>query len=385
MTFFSEFQSKFPATYSGQYVEAIIKSIANARISNGEKLPKILLPFFSHLKINVRNIIELSIESESSFSGSSQERRADLLVRFELTNGRTGAIFIEIKVDDKIIGSKNPGENDQLDDYLTAINSNKMMDNYFILLTAYPIEKNYLNKLKNFNQQASHLYIGDYGRNFSGIDDLSAEGMFYSYLIEKGYAMFVPNDDDKNDFLSFMIMNFLRHQSGHGRAVSDRKISNGPIVFSKLVKNWQLISYRLNACIKSNGVPAIRYLPEQIVKAKIEPQDTFVGHRMRMREARESGRMWLISEVVVKNQTRLSWTVIYSISHREENNDYNYSPINCQHVVSLRTGKDIHCEIESKKTSFHEYSNIPPEAIIDDILEAIRCIEKQVNMDLIDQ
>jgi hypothetical protein len=383
-TFFSEFQSKFPATYYGQYIEAIIKSISNARISSGEKIPRILLPFFSHLKINTKNIVEVGVDSEVIFSGGSQDRRADLLISFERSNGLSGVIFVEIKVDDKIIKSKKEDENDQLDDYLRALDIYESDEKYFILLTAHPVDRDLLKKMEAQAERSKHFYFGDYGRCLLASDHLSLEGMFFDYLIEKGYVMFKPNKEDKEDFLSFMVLNFLKHNSGHGRAVSDRKISNGPVVFSKLVKNWQLISYRLNASLKTKGGPAVRYLPEQIVKASVESKDSYIDYRLKMREVRESGRMWLFSEVVVDEQARLGWTVIYSISHGGESTATNKSPIRCQHIVSLRSGSKINFEVCAKEISFDDHSEMAPELIISEMLGMIKTIEQEVGVNLIE-
>ncbi|WP_291936227.1 hypothetical protein [Limnohabitans sp.] len=389
MNIFSEFQSKFPSKYSGQYIQEIIKSIANFELKSLDHgVPLVIKPFFKTLGINIRGVTDLTVESEIPFSGQSQDRRADLIVRFIDINKKAVSIFIEIKVDDQIIkAKKNTNElvaTDQLDDYFSWLGAPVDEIRYFILFTAHPIKANHKVKIENKNT-TRHLYFGSYHELLAdkSRNSDSMMAIFLDYLKEEGYVMYKPQENDIDDFLSFMTLNFLPHASGHGRVVSERKIANGPIVFSKLVKNWQLISGRINAKLNSKGVPAVRYLPEQVTTILPSSKNlinNFTQHRIKMRNQREFGRMWLISEVVFSGtRSRISWGLVYSILKGGTVEDDD-SKIKCQIIVSFRTGADVHCEIFGKSMKFEDYSEKDVEVIEGEIISLLEKLDQEKSL-----
>lgn len=388
MNIFSEFQSKFPSKYSGQYIQEIIKSIGIFELDSIDKgVPTIIQPFFKALNISITSVTDLSIESEIHFPGKNHDRRVDLAVKFINGGKKIVSIFIEIKVDDNIIkareGFKYVENADQLDDYISWLEKDADEDRYFILFTAHPIKES--EKIRLQNVKAKHLYFGSYSNDLLNLKNRSPDSMsaiFLNYLKEEGYVMYKPELTDKDDFLSFMTLNFLQSKSGHGRIVSARKITNGPVVFSKLVNNWQLISRRINAKLKSRGAPAIRYLPEQVTSSPpLNPDLTsnFTDHRLKMRKRREFGRMWLISEVVVHDKSRISWCLVYSISNRVEKDEA--SQISCQIIVGFRTGATIHCECVGKISTFEKYSLKNAEDIESEIIALLRDLNEKSNLD----
>jgi hypothetical protein len=175
------------------------------------------------------------------------------------------------------------------------------------------------------------------------------------------------SEDDAIDFLSFMTLNFLKHNSGHGRVVSERKISNGPIVFANLVKNWQLTSAHINSKLNTQNSPTVRYLPEQITKEHDGIiSDTYTKHRLEMRARRVFGRMWLFSEVVLEKNFRLSWGLVYTIQKGTlENQDE--PAILCQNFASIRQVSNVAFEKIGKAVSFEKHT----ENIVDKIIELI--------------
>ena len=300
------------------------------------------------------------------------------------TNEKTeqGKIFIEIKAEDEIIKSKFETGNDQLDDYLEKINDQN--ENYFLLLTAHPIPAEHSKKIHEKGRKSKHLYFSEYAALLPKIKgesekSLSIESLFTQFLIEKGYIMYQPDTDSQKDFLSFMALNFLEHQHGHGRVVSQRKISNGPIVFSKLVSNWQLISSRVNSLLARKGPPAIRYLPEQCTRNtftdyEITDKKTYTGHRIAMRKARMQGRMWISAEVVIDDPMRLGWSVIYSIQNGTKGLN-GVEAIMCKHIVSIRTHNSIHHEEIGEDMDFATYCQLTPDKVIEDLVKLIRKLE----------
>lgn len=385
MNFFSEFQSKFPSKYSGQYLEAIIKSIANFELnSQPVGVPLILVPVFKRLKISVRGVRDLTVDSEVQFKGKVQNRRVDLVIEFVDSGNQPHAIYVEIKVDDDIIKAKNANVDDsstsnQLDDYLTWLEVESDVAKHFLILTAHPLNFEHMNKLKKSQKPASHMYFGDYfyGLNFKEISADSMIDMFRMYLIEEGYVMYQPSEDDAKDFLSFMALNFLVHTNGHGKVVSNRKISNGPIVFAGLVKNWQLISARINAVLKTRGVPAVRYLPEQVLKKNVnDKNESYTFHRGKMRKNRNFGRMWLVSDVSVHDKkAELTWGLIYSIAN-VNGDDAKSTSIQCTNFVSLSLGNVLYKEVVGETTPFDVYSKRGAEVVVSDLIGLIEKVDK---------
>lgn len=375
MNFFSEFQSKFPSKYSGQYLETIIKSIANTELDkkpNG--VPVILDPIFKHFKIPTRGITELNINSEEFYKGVKQKRRADLAIKFADAQKNWHEIYVEIKVDDDIIkGKKDENEEsesiNQLDDYLHWLTEPKALINtsrYFLILTAYPLNFEHLAKLKANPSNAKHMYFSDFcsDLNVKGLTEDSVINIFQEYLTEQGYVMNQLSEDDAKDFLSFMTLNFLIHNSGHGKVSSERKISNGPIVFANLVKNWQLTSAHINSKLNTRMSPTVRYLPEQITKEHDgNILGTFTLHRREMRSRRLFGRMWLFSDVVIEEGYRLSWGLVYTI----QRGTTDEPAIVCQNFVSLRKGNNVAFEERDKAVSFEKHT----ENNIDKIIKLI--------------
>lgn len=380
MNFFSEFQSKFPAKYSGQYLETIIKSIANIELDkkpNG--VPIILEPIFKYFKIPTRGITELNINSEVFYKGIKQKRRVDLAIEFADAQNNWHEIYVEIKVDDDIIkGKKDEKEesesNNQLDDYLHWLAEPKDLTNsskYFLLLTAYPLNFDHVAKLEDCKKNAKHMYLSEFCHklNVMGLTEDSVINIFRDYLTEQGYVMNQLSEDDAKDFLSFMTLNFLMHNSGHGKVSSERKIANGPIVFANLVKNWQLTSAHINSKLNTGMSPTVRYLPEQITKEHDGIiSDTYTKHRLEMRKRRLFGRMWLFSDVVLENNFRLSWGLVYTIRKGSlENQDE--PAIVCQNFASLRNGSNVAFEEIGKVVSFEKHTENNVDKVIKLITE----------------
>ena len=111
------------------------------------------------------------------------------------------------------------------------------------------------------------MYVSELSKeigSYSAVSDLAR--VFDKYLYEEGYAMYQLRDPlDKRAFLSFMAMNFLPIEAGHGKISSEKNVSRGPIVFSNIVSNWQLVSNRVAAGLGLGRIPTIRYFPEQVM------------------------------------------------------------------------------------------------------------------------
>jgi hypothetical protein len=390
MNFLSEFQSKFPSKYSGQYLETIIKSIANTELDkkpNG--VPKILDPIFKYFKIPTRGITDLYICSEDVYSGMKQQRRVDLAIEFTDSQKNWHEIYVEIKVDDDIIkGKKDEDEEtesiNQLDDYLHWLAEPKdstKSSRYFLILTAYPLNFDHLAKLKACKNNAKHMYLDTFCQELKvkGLTEDSVIDIFRDYLTEQGYVMNQLSEKDTEDFLSFMTLNFLGYNTRHGQVSSKRKISNGPIVFANLVKNWQLVSTHINSKLKTRMSPTIRYLPEQITEAHDgNILNTLTKHRMEIRSRRNFGRMWLFSEVVIKKDYRLTWGLVYTIK-KGTKADIDEPAILCQNFTSLKYKREVLFEVIGKEVSFEKHS----ENIINKIINLIIKIDNEaLNKDI---
>jgi hypothetical protein len=117
-----------------------------------------------------------------------------------------------------------------------------------------------------------------------------------------------------------MVLSFLPHESGHRRVATKQKISRGPLIFSYLIQNWQLVSERLAARLKFTRIPTIRYFPQQAGSDNsLEyelPADNLLGIRKAIRAHKLWGRYWLTSESVCPDSNgriRVQWGQIFDI------------------------------------------------------------------------
>src|SRR5690606_12885168 len=209
--------------------------------------------------------------------GSDKARRADLLIESDF-NEKTTRILVEIKIKDGFLDG-------QIDDYCDWVSvSNENEDRGVLIVTAYPLSedaaKNVEFHRKN-NKNIRHIYLSEYNRDIKRLglnSDLVT--MFTDYLSDEGYAMYQAlsvvysdqdpvsakeHEKDYDSLLSFMVLNFLPHASGRGRVSTSMKIANGPLVFSKIVQNWQIVSDRFARNVGMKRRPTIRYFPEQNV------------------------------------------------------------------------------------------------------------------------
>ena len=376
MAFFSEVKSFFKEEFSGRYFEIILKNIAI-------EVPSVLKPLIGNqYKKNIR------IETEHHYKSG---RKADIAI-FAGEGVDVVEFLIEVKIKDSIMEAKNK-TNDQLQDYLEwAMDPEAKNKRKFILLTAYSIDKEYQERIKQAEVKAEHIYISKFHEDLKLNKESSRESnaidLLLHYLIEEGYAMYKLNDnnDDIEALKSFLVLNFLIHESGHGRVKSKLNISLGPLVFSKLINNFQLISSRVSSDNNLKPKATVGYLPEQIYKEKSNDRDQdFIEfnmlHRLKNRSNRGNiGRYWLSADAILHQnpKIRLEWGQIIQIEKDVPN-------IKCILYAGIRegsrSGRVISQYSHELKNGIEDDVLFSPEKFTHALQELIEKAKKQFSKD----
>ena len=339
--FFSAIQGKFKSDFQGRYLGNILEHISANRIEVIEPLLRVAPLDNRNWKLKevdgvTAEVAYLSLESQQKSEKDGIDRRADLAI--EMDNGKEIAkILIEIKINDGFLKG-------QLEEYIDwAKKRNEIEDRAIVFLTAFPLtecERNKINENSNF---VSHLYLSeltDELRKKSKNSELIA--LFVDYLCDEGYAMFNLNSGKKEDedyssdygsLLSFLVLTFLPHTSGHGKVSKAKKISRGPVVFGSLVQNWQQVSDRLaDLKLGAGRRPTIRYFPEQGTKSSLDENKqlndaALLATRKQIRKNKQWGRFWLTADSVLDNHNnmRIEWGQIIEIQHGNRENNIDCS------------------------------------------------------------
>lgn len=383
--FFSAIQGKFKAGFQGRYLGNILENIAATRVEVIEPLLK-TAPLYGQrwtLKTVDRVTTEVAYLSPESKQKSEKEvtdRRADLAI--EMDNGKQIAqILIEIKINDSFL-------NGQLEEYIDwAIRRNETEDRAVVFLTAFPLTEYEHNKISENSSFVRHYYLSELTDKLvanSKKSDLIA--LLVDYLCNEGYAMFnlFPNNHegdsvDYESLLSFLVLTFLPHESGHGKVSNAKKIIRGPVVFGSLVQNWQLVSDRLADLKLGTGRrPTIRYFPEQGTKSCLETNQelsdaTLLTVRKQIRKNKQWGRFWLTADTVLSDDVRMEWGQIIEIQHGNLEND-----INCSlYVVVKKRGAQCAGKFIFLKDGIRNKSLYSVEKFMDEIYKLMSDVKVQ--------
>lgn len=328
--FFSAIQNKFKARYHGRYVGHIIEQIA-------EFHPQIVFPLlwaarnsdktdssFHPPKRKLLDSIE-SVTTEVVFldrkNDDEDDRRADMEILLNIDD-KPARVLVEIKMLDSFLDG-------QLKNYIDWAKGHNEVDGNrrVVVLTAYPLTKEEMDLIKD-SKKVCHMYLSDLVEELEAMSQSELVTLFKNYMYEEGYAMYKleKGSDDEAAFKSFMVLNFLPHLSGKGKVVAAKKISRGPIVFSNLVQNWQLVSDRLSANLPFSfkQKPTIRYFPEQCGNEAngmfLEKKDGILQKRRNVRAVKKGGRYWLMADQVFpgSKNLRIEWGQVIQISLTED-------------------------------------------------------------------
>ena len=340
-TFFTAIQNKFKADYHGRYLGHIIEQIAEVR-------PEVVTPILKNAPLT-RKVTSKSMEqivsAEVHYTDTDDKdprRLADLEISLS-GGGHLARILVEIKMLDKFL----PG---QLEAYAKwAMCRTNSEDRAVVVLTAYPIDKEANSFIDANKKVLRHMYLSDLTLGLdASTNNSELIQLFKSYLYEQGYAMYElkkeNNDTDYKALLSFLVLNFLPHQSGYGKVSGSVKISRGPVVFSEIVKNWQLISDRLASHLNFTRSPTVRYVPQQGANEQdLEyrlPNGQILEIRNNSRNGKRWGRYWLFSHCtfkVEKDTFYVEWGQIIQI---QTNSSDSEKPIECGVYSLVKRGSN---------------------------------------------
>jgi hypothetical protein len=316
-TFFSAIQNKFKAEYHGRYLGHVLEAIAG-------ETPQIFWPIIrqSSLRSRWRKLLQLNVSSEVRYEKNevkgAKHRRADLEISISDLSSR---VLVEIKVHDHF------GEG-QLESYIQWAKNRQFEQRAVVVLTAFPLDAISFSVIQKNCDVISHMYLSEFASRLVKFD-ISSEliNLLHRYFREEGYSMYQLNGDfDSPDYRalkSFMALSFLPHLSGHKKAATEDRIAHGPVVFSRFIHNWQLVSKRLATYLSLKRAPTIRYYPEQSLQALSKNSTTpspgsILTARRNARNNKVWGRYWLTAECVL-NGKRLEWGLILQIQHGNKN------------------------------------------------------------------
>ncbi len=342
-TFFSAIQGKFKEKYDGRYLGHIIEQISEIH-------PSFITPIINRAPLKYKPSTKRLCKVTAEFTYKKDYRDSKIAdLEIALTQeDRTSVILVEIKMRDKL--NKN-----QLDNYINwAKQRSAREDRAVVVLTAYPLEKIHATQITQESAHITHLYLSDFIREIpKSIEKKEIIQIFKNYISEEGYSMYQltkSNSEEYKAFLSFMVLNFLPHVSGHGKVSSTKSISQGPIIFGRIVQNWQLISERLASNLAFGRIPTIRYFPQQAhserknePKADLQKRDDILKERIYSRRGKQWGRYWITSECVISKEKniRLEWGQILQIEREENDKAEDHTPLRCAiyAIVRLRTNQ----------------------------------------------
>lgn len=328
--FFSAIQNKFKARYHGRYVGHLIEQIA-------EFHPQIVLPLLwaarnsdkddSNFRPTKRKLLDSieSVTTEVVFlnrkNDDEDDRRADMEILLNIDD-KPARVLVEIKMLDSFLKGQLKNYKDWSEQHNEVDGSRRV-----VVLTAYPLTREEMNLIEG-SKKVCHIYLSDLVDELEVMSQSELVTLFKNYMYEEGYAMYKLEKGSVDDeaFKSFMVLNFLPHLSGKGKVVAAKKISRGPIVFSSLVQNWQLVSDRLSAVLpfSFNQKPTIRYFPEQCGNEAngmlLEKKDGILHKRRKVRAVKKGGRYWLMADQVIpgRNNLRIEWGQVIQISLTED-------------------------------------------------------------------
>jgi hypothetical protein len=384
--FFSDIQGKFSAKFDGRYLGHILEHVASIR-------PEVLHPILKAAPFK-QPISLKTISIENAFAESSYQHgsRADFEIELARKDHTRCRILIEIKINDSLNSSrKKPNEVDgdligQLAAYLNWVKERDGMseDRAVVVLTAYPIGDDERELINANSSCIRHMYLSDFmSGQKSSLNESELFNFFKTYLTEEGFVMHELNDADYDALLSYFVLNFLPHESGHGKVAKAEKIATGPATFAKVVQNWQLVSDRLATTkLKSRTRPTVRYMPQQsqshFDKAiDLEESDLLVSRR-HIRSIKNWGRYWFVADYVLNTQTqlRIEWGQVIEI---QKGNESEPKTMGCWIYAFIRKGTH---QIAAKKKVFKDFKTIQsqtlnhPEKFMDELFQLIEAVKQ---------
>ncbi len=382
--FFSDIQGKFSAKFHGRYLGHILEHVASVR-------PEVLHPILKAAPFKQPiNLKAISIENAFAESSYQAGCRADFEIELLRSDHTRSRVLIEIKINDSLNSSrKKPNEVDedligQLAAYLKWVKERDGMseDRAVVVLTSYPIDEDERESINTNSSCIRHMYLSDFmSDQKSSLNESELFSFFKTYLTEEGFVMHELNDVDYDALLSYFVLNFLPHASGHRNVAKAEKIATGPATFAKVVQNWQLVSDRLATTkLKSRRLPTVRYMPQQSQSHFDDSIDLkisdFYAARDKLRKIKNWGRYWFTAECVLKNNMRIEWGQVIEI---QNGNETEPKTMGCWIYAFIRKGTH---QIAAKKKSFKDFKAIQskslnhPEKFMDELFQLIETVKQ---------
>ena len=212
-SFFGSIQHWFKADLYGRHLGLILQEVGNRR-------PETLTSFVSNVfHIPRGNLRNARFQAEYSFDGKRGRRRADLAIFRE--DEDEPIVLIEIKYHDKPL-PETQNKPAQLVDYQTWRNQNS--DDRHVLLLSRELYRADGIEVRRWDALTHHL------RPFASESDLI--DMLVGYLEEEGNAM--------QNINGRALTRYLKRFLCDGKPGANNL--NGPVEFSNLLKNMQLVS-----------------------------------------------------------------------------------------------------------------------------------------------
>ncbi len=248
MGFFNDIKSLFktdPANQydpAGRYLAFVIKAVAD---QDDDFLPTLL------------GIRKSKLICDTEYCFSNGERRADLAIYED--GGVEPTYLVEVKVRDNKDSNHTCGQFKEYQKWAGNGNVPKVF-----VISPFGLPDTQMQLILNSRKALKLIDLTDVASKLK--PEYGLAKLFVEYLKDAGYIMKEIKNERASAFTHFLIGAFLPHRHGLGGGVknSAERVSEGPLVFSDIVSNFQLLVQTFPSKPKK---PTVQYVFNQALKA----------------------------------------------------------------------------------------------------------------------
>lgn len=335
MSFFNDIKSLFKVDPEGQYDPAgrylafVIKAVADKNED------------FLHILLGIQKKSKLTCSTE--YCLHSGERRADLAI-YEEDRGEP-TYLVEVKVRDN---NNNDHTRGQFEHYQEWVCEGHGLKVFVISPFGLPDAQ-----MKSIEASGKALKLVDLSivKTIEVRSDLVT--LFIEYLEEAGYIMKDIDKSRASAFTHFLISAFLPHRHGLGGEVknSAERVADGPLVFSDIVSNFQLLIQTFPSNPKK---PTIQYEFVQALKAsrinKLDKSTEYIFNGVDgesdkkkffpSRQIKAGGKLSIYAYCPIGDSIYLTIGIWIQIDNSKNNNEVALSPVTYGTYAMLSKGSD---------------------------------------------
>lgn len=331
MGFFNDIKSLFKVDPAGRYLAFVIKAVAD---QNKDFLPTLL---------GINKKLKLTCTTEYFFPGG--DRRADLAI---YEDGNDDPMYlVEVKVRDN---KDNDHTRGQFVDYQNCVSAGNVLKVFVI--SPFGLPDTQLQSIKDSKKSLELIDLSVVASELSSESELVQ--LFVEYLKDAGYIMKNIDNSRASAFTHFLISAFLPHRHGLGGEVknSAERVSEGPLVFTDIVSNFQLLVQTFPSKPKK---PTVQYQFIQALKAtiiqkndddstkyifKVKGDEEITKKFIPSRKNKAGGKLLIYAECPLVDGIYLSVGIWIQIDNEKNNNEAVLNPVTYGTYVEVCKGSE---------------------------------------------